>query len=152
MINKTESKYTVLIFEDDFTLALEWEEALGENGIHTEHAWDVDEAISLCNQKKFDVIICDVFIKDKDGKHKDEAGLTLLVRLRRQLKNAPSWGRDVPILVVTGSPINFGFDVLDNIKTMGTSLTMRKPFRPKELVKKIQEIISEKESKRNKYG
>jgi len=137
-----EPKYAVLIFEDDIQLAIEWKAEFIRNGIHTEHVWDVDNAISLCIKKKFDAVICDVFIKDKSGKLQDQAGISLISNLRYQLKGTPDWGINVPILVVTGATPNFGFDVLKVIRTMGTSLTMRKPFSPSDLVKRIQEIIS----------
>jgi len=140
-MNNRENKYAVLIFEDDFSLALEWKEALRENGIHSEHAWEVGNALNLCKQQKFDAIICDVFIKDNFGKLRTEAGLTLISSLRNQLKGGPQWGRSVPILAVTGSPKLFGFNVLDNIRSMGISFTMRKPFTPNRLVETVREII-----------
>jgi len=145
-MNTIENKQAVLIFEDDIQLALDWKREFIKYGFDVEHAWDVDNAISLCNQKKFDVIICDVFIKDNSGKLKNEAGVTLISRLRYEMNGGPTWGKTVPILVVTGATPNFGFDVLKLIRTMGTNLTMRKPFSPSNLVERIQEIIAAKKS------
>lgn len=119
MKNK-EKGHTVLIFEDDIQLAHEWKQEFLKNGIHAEHTWDVDNAMSLCEQTIFDAIICDVFIKDEFGNLKSEAGVTLINRMRYQLRGAPLWCRKVPILVVTGSSSAFGFDILNIIKTMGT--------------------------------
>jgi len=152
MINNTESKYSVLIFEDDFTLATEWKDVLTEIGFDVEHSWDVKDALNLCEQIKFDIIICDIFIKDNYGQLKAHAGINLILRMRRQPDGPLSWGRDVPILVVTGASIALGPVVHDNIKNMKTSMFLRKPFTTSQLVEKIQEIISELESKENDHA
>jgi len=145
-MNSIESKPTVLIFEDDIQLVQEWKQELKKNDIHFDHSWDVENAIQLCSQKKYNAIICDVFIKDEAGNLKNEAGVTLINYMRYQLKGAPKWGKTVPFLVVTGSPVIEGFDILTLLKSMGTSLTMRKPFSPSTLVNRVLEIIKHQES------
>lgn len=141
-MNNQESKYTVLIFEDDIELALDWKSEFSANGIAVEHAWDLDNAMSLCCKKKFDAIICDVFIRDGSGKYQDKAGFSLISHLRYTINGAPTWGVDVPIIVVTGAPVLVGFDVLTFTESMNT-VGMRKPFSPSDLVEKVKKALEE---------
>lgn len=150
-MNNVQTEHSVLIFEDDMELALDWKSELEKKGIAAEHFWNLGNAMARCNEKKFDVIISDIFIKDPMGNLKAEAGVTFVSRLRYGLKGAPEWGKTVPVIAVTGSLISFGFDVLQLAKINGETIGMRKPFKVSELVKKVELLLSEKETVNKNY-
>lgn len=145
---ENQTPYSVLIFEDDMDLARQWKQAFHQEGIVAEHAWSFDEAKAHCRKKKFDAIVCDVFIRDNSGQPIPQAGLTFVSSLRQGLQDMPAWGKQVPILAVTGARNVTGFDPLSLMKSLGGAAVMRKPFQPQELVGKIWTLILDREKQK----
>ncbi len=138
-------KWSVLIFEDDLDLARQWTKYFEEKNMIVNHALSVDEAIAYCNQTEYDAIILDIFLKDSEGKLIPRAGFTLLSYIRNSsLEKVPQWGVTVPIIVVTGTANNLGFDPLKNAKSVYSSEAtdvLRKPFKPEVLYSKLTQMI-----------
>ena len=137
-MNKTEAQPAVLLFEDDLDLARQWAQALRELGVHVEHVWSVEAAEAACAETRFDVVVCDVFVQGPEGKFVPRGGYTLISYLRHPaLEKTPTWGKGVPIIVVTGSPKAHGFDALAFAKGLGADVGLRKPLTPEALVMEV---------------
>ncbi len=142
-----DKKRSVLIFEDDLDLAMQWAQTFRDKGLIVHHAITVDEAVTYCNQFQFDIIVMDIFLADDEGNLLPRGGLTLMSYLRNtSLNKIPAWGVTVPVIVVTAASANYGFDPFLNTKAVGGSLgveVLRKPFLPEFLYSKIQSLIDE---------
>jgi len=144
-MNTIEDKYSVLILEDDIDLVRQWSQAFREKNIGVEHALTVFEAEAHCAVREFDAIVCDIFIKGPKGNYVPSGGYTLLAYFRDNPKDdMPKWTKDVPILVVTGSPKTLEFDALTLAEHFGSTAVMRKPFEVSEIVNKIIDLIDQK--------
>lgn len=123
-------------------LTMQWKQALKSKGFHVEHALTVDSALAHCAQTQFDAVICDIFLHDELGQQAPRAGYTLLSYLRNPaLNSGHTWGTTVPILVVTGTPLVLGFDVLAFTKKLGADAFMHKPFKASELVDQVLALL-----------
>lgn len=143
-LNNKEQK-SILIFEDDFDLVWQWKRFLKRKGYIVDVSWDIEEVIKLCEIKQYDIIVCDIFIKDLDGKIKMQGGVSLLTYLRsKSLGKFPKWTQNVPVLLISGAQKVNGFDALYSTKTLGANEVIRKPFRKEELLEKIIKILETK--------
>lgn len=136
---------SVLIFEDDIDLRRQWTEALKRKGLQVEHTFDLDAAIEFCRHIQFDVIICDLFIKNTSGEFIPKAGVSLISYLRNNtLKQLPDWTAEVPIIVVTGAQVVNQFDSLKAGLVSGGTIGLRKPFTNQKLVDTVCEFLNNK--------
>lgn len=62
-----QTKYKILIIDDEKTLCDTMSQVLQEEGYETDLAYDGDEAIEKLSQKSFDVIFCDLKMPKKNG-------------------------------------------------------------------------------------
>jgi len=135
------AKPLVLILEDDIALSMDWSATLRDAGFDIRAAVDVAEADTLIRDHKFDLVIVDSFIREETGLS-SEGGLTVISALRRPpLRNYPEWGRDVPILAVTGATEAFGFDPLNIAESIGANHRLRKPIAPQDLIATCQQLL-----------
>ncbi|WP_010178194.1 response regulator [Aquimarina agarilytica] len=148
-MNNSNQKKHVLIFEDDIDLASQWVRKFKKEGMVPCHAINIDEAVSYCNQMEFDAVVLDIFLVDEKGNFLPQGGLTLISYLRNSsLGKVPEWGKEVPVVIVTGAIVSGGFDPVSNIKSLGGSYkvdSLNKPFTPDELFETIEKVIKTEE-------
>ena len=125
--------------EDDIDLATQWRTALAEVDIQADHVTGTAQANRQCGEVEYDVVIVDMFIRERDGSLSPDGGLVFIAHLRSPtLAGTPVWGVSVPIIAITGSPEHHKFDVLDNAHRMGADDLLRKPIEPEDLVSRVQ--------------
>jgi len=137
-----QSPMRVLIMEDDLDLSHQWMQELRGAGFECDHATSRSEAQDRCMNRRYDALVLDVFIRGEDGKYLGDGGFNMITRLRLpHLAQTPDWGKDVPIVVVTGSTQANGFDALEYALHLGADRAMRKPFDPEELLRQVSSTL-----------
>ncbi|MGN0355816.1 MAG: response regulator transcription factor [Muricoprocola sp.] len=101
-------------------------------GYETVSAYDGTEAVQLCRETEFDVIIMDIMMEEMDG--------YTACRIIREEK-------DIPVIMLSAKGTEFdklsGFDA-------GIDDYVIKPFSPKELMARIRVIIKRHEAAKEK--
>lgn len=137
--------YTVLIFEDDRDLALQWKTALEAENLSVRHAAHIEEAKAYCQQQIFDLIICDVFIQDMNGLLLRQGGFSFLHFLRgTSFEHRPEWGASVPVVVVSGAALVREYSFLEFTKQFTGVTALKKPIEPESLVTHILDQLTQK--------
>lgn len=132
----------MLIFEDDYDLAEQWINLFALNGISASYATKLDEAVTLCQQHVFDLVVCDIFVKDDTGNYVPEGGLKLLHYLKLpEAKHMDKAYIGIPKIAVSGARQVNKHDILTLAQSAGCSVCMRKPFKPKDLLEKVAALI-----------
>ena len=89
-------------------------------------AMDGEEALELCRAERPDMLITDYQMPYMSG-------LELCLELRKDDQT-----RDIPALMLTAR----GFDIeSDEMREAGISAVLAKPFSPREVLQKVQEMI-----------
>ncbi|MEM7720134.1 MAG: response regulator [Pseudomonadota bacterium] len=122
----------ILVLEDDAILAGQLQELL-ETEDHTVVLFPtVAEALDYVKQNEVDLIITDIFIKEK-GKHNAVGGVTLISTIKQLMK------KEVPIIAISGAftgpdheHSNSGL-IRETARTVGATVLLAKPFTPAEL-------------------
>jgi len=123
----TEPQKRVLIMEDNVGLALNWKLAFELNACEVVLSHSGDEAIDFLEAEKFDLVITDMFVPNKNG------GLHVLMKLFTMGRDAP------PAIAVTGEIHSMGDNYttnvfLDQASRLGAAKHLQKPFPAGELV------------------
>lgn len=113
----------LLVIDDDTRLRTLLGRFLGENGFQVALAKDTAEARSLMQESKFDLLIVDVMMPN-------ETGVEFTIALRKS--------SHIPVIMLTARG---EFD--DRIKGLeaGADDYLQKPFEPKELLLRINNIL-----------
>jgi DNA-binding response OmpR family regulator len=114
---------SVLLVEDELSIAEPFAQALGRNGFRTTVAATCAEALELAETIRPDVVLLDLALPDGDGRD--------VCRSLRQ-------SSDVPIIMVTASGT-----VLDRVVglELGADDYVVKPFAVKEVVARIRAVL-----------
>ena len=114
----------ILVVDDDTRLRRLLRRYLSQNGFLVSEAPSADEALPLIQTIRFDLIIMDVMMPGTNGQD--------MVRYLRK------GGQDVPILMLTAMG-----DTDDRILGLeaGADDYLSKPFEPRELILRIQNIL-----------
>jgi PAS domain S-box-containing protein len=119
---------SILVVEDEAALATALTDALRDAGYIVEHAADGEEALAKVGLKSFDAVVCDLKMPRVDGK-----GFYRLLAA-----DAPELARRV--IFVTGDVA--GTDAERFLQESGCRW-LAKPFRLAELLRAVQETLSE---------
>lgn len=113
----------VLVVDDDSRLRSLLARYLRDNNFYVSVAKDVEEARFFIKQYKFDVIVLDVMMPK-------ETGIEFLPKLRKE--------SDIPVILLTAMG-----EAMDRIEGLekGADDYLAKPFEPKELLLRINNII-----------
>jgi two-component system phosphate regulon response regulator OmpR len=122
--------YKILVVDDDTRLRDLLTKYLGENGFFVSSAKDASEAEEKMKEEKFDLLVVDVMMPGKTGIEFTEA-----VRKESQM----------PILMLTAMG-----EVRDRISGLesGADDYLQKPFEPKELLLRINNILKRTQKKK----
>ena len=114
----------ILVVDDDTRLRRLLRRYLSQNGFRVSEAPSADEAFPLIQTIRFDLIIMDVMMPGTNGQD-----------MVRRLRNS---GSDIPILMLTAMG-----DTDDRISGLeaGADDYLSKPFEPRELILRIQNIL-----------
>ena len=123
-----EVKRHLLVVDDDPAIRDLLEESLVRAGFEVATASNGREALQLATNKRFDLVVLDVMLPYVDGYHVAKEILSTLGR------NAPK------LLLITGRDTERESGV---ILISGADAAIQKPFDPSDLLKKIEELLSQ---------
>ncbi len=101
------------------------------NGYEVDDAPDGKAAIRLYRREPADLIITDIIMPDKEG-------LETIFELRRDFP-------DLKIIAISGGGYVEADDYLHLAKSFGAKRTFTKPFKLKEMLKAVEELLGNKE-------
>ncbi len=119
--------YSVLIVEDDADYNNILTEGLNQSGYHVKSANSAKMGLSLTQQHKFDLIICDVLMPEMDG-------FEFLLEIKKLKLN-------VKFIMISGGGISKNTLYLDNSTAIGSDAVLAKPFTINELEELIKSIL-----------
>jgi DNA-binding NtrC family response regulator len=130
-----ERRETILIIEDDAEMRAILEETLERAGYMAVVAKSGAEGIRLHRSEPSDLVILDVFMRDKDG-------LETLMEIRRHMPQAK-------VLMISGGGTLKLKHVLVWARRLGASATLAKPFTPAELLRLVSRVLEETRKEEN---
>lgn len=119
----------ILIIDDDEVFLLVLRVALELGGHEVLEAPNGRVGMDLFREKKPDLIITDILMPERDG-------FETIMELR---KSYP----DVKIIAISGGRSNITVDLLEYAKILGAQLTIAKPIKPEELLRAVEQMLSE---------
>jgi DNA-binding response OmpR family regulator len=121
----------ILIVDDEPDIIQLIERYAKREGYETKSAADGSEAIEICRNEDFDMIVMDVMMPDTDG-------FTACKKIHEF--------KDIPVLMLSARGTEydklFGFEV-------GVDDYVTKPFSPKELMARVNVIVKRNEARKN---
>ena len=121
----------ILIVDDEPDIIQLIERYAKREGYETKSATDGSEAIEICRNEDFDMIVMDVMMPDTDG-------FTACKKIHEF--------KDIPVLMLSARGTEydklFGFEV-------GVDDYVTKPFSPKELMARVNVIVKRNEARKN---
>ena len=124
----------VLVVDDDDEIRQIISAALKMQGYDAIDVSNGDEAVRQMSMQSFDLVVCDLFMPDKDGME-----TMLAIRKTQPL---------IPIILITGGGRLFWAggggleDLLESAELLGVTLCMMKPFRPSQLISFVKRALS----------
>jgi DNA-binding response OmpR family regulator len=120
---------TILVVDDDTAMQRLLMYHLEKAGYDVVVAEDGLEGLAKVESAKPNVVVTDLMMAHKDG-----------FELCRDIRSRAEFN-DISIVVLTAR--DYRADV-DALLALGVNCVMNKPFNPKELTKKVQELLGEK--------
>ena len=125
----------ILVVDDDAAVRTAIKIVLERDGQDVEVASSGRAGIAAAKAQKFDVVICDIFMPGMDG--------------IETITEFHQIDPDVPIIAMSGFMFRDGQvpapDYLTLSTRLGAAYSLRKPFRPQELLKAVQACIGNSE-------
>ena len=115
--------HSILIIDDDERLAAPLGEYFSRYGLDLHAALHPQQGLTLLENHQFDMVILDIMLPDMDG-----------FEVCRKIRNTS----EIPVLMLTARG-----DVQDRVEglELGADDYLAKPFEPRELVARIQNIL-----------
>ncbi|WP_010586826.1 response regulator [Schlesneria paludicola] len=118
---------SILVIDDDIQILSCLRIVLESAGYTTDCTTNGSEALRYCQQKNYDLILCDVFMPDNNG-------LEVILELRRRKS------RTKVIAMSGGSGVGLP-NFLDAMIDFGACSTLAKPFDATKLLDAIEEVL-----------
>jgi CheY-like chemotaxis protein len=124
----------ILIVDDEEGMRRAIDIMLKHSGHATALAVDGHDAMQQFGQQRFDLVICDIFMPNKEG----------IATLRELRRLNPT----VPVIMMSGSAPTTSYlglehaDYLEMAKRLGATRTIKKPFKYSQLVRLVRECLA----------
>ncbi|MGD1950425.1 MAG: response regulator [Leptolyngbyaceae cyanobacterium] len=131
---------TILIFDDNASLALQWRKGLETRDHYVCCCETLKNALAVANAIKPDIVVVDMMIR-KDGKFVPEGGLTLLTCLNLKYSGSPK------IIGVSGfkpGPYNKSTP-LELAKRIGVDIALYKPISLELLLEAVEQLLTNRQ-------
>lgn len=113
----------ILLVEDDVTIIKNLTEFLNKEGFEVQNAKGQTKSLELMNSEKFDLVLLDVSLADGNG---------------FAVCSAIKQNYDIPVIFLTASGDEYS--VVTGLD-MGADDYIAKPFRPRELISRIKNVL-----------
>jgi CheY-like chemotaxis protein len=132
---KRRTMATILVIDDDEMVRGTVKAMLESRGYEVAVAVDGEDGIRQLQERPFDLVLCDIFMPNKDG-----------IGTLRELRQGNS---DLPVIIMTGGSPNAGrigdrpeVDYLHVAQLLGATRTIGKPFTIKQLAALVEEALT----------
>ena len=119
----------VLVIDDEPYILLMLKKLFEKEGFEVDIAINGDEGIRMFAKYPADVIITDIVMPEKEG----------LETIREFKQTNP----DLKIIAISGGGRIDSKEYLDSARLFGASKIFRKPFKQREMVNAVHELLSE---------
>jgi two-component system alkaline phosphatase synthesis response regulator PhoP len=132
----SEEKEHILVVDDDVQLVDSVKTLLESQGYQVSFAYQAEKGLELARENKPDLILLDIMFAGPPGPDG--------VEISRQIHQDAELG-DVPVIILSGvkkvldMPVQLGPDE----DYMPVAAFLEKPFKPQELLAKIQDVLEE---------
>jgi DNA-binding NtrC family response regulator len=128
-LERRNQRKRILVADDDASIRSSLGKVLTIAGYEVILAMDGSEAARLWRERGADLVIVDLFMPEKDG-------VETIVELR---EHSPG----VPIIVMSGGGAAKRMDLLPDVKLLGATVTIEKPFLPAEMLQLVETLLLE---------
>ena len=124
----------ILIVDDEEEMRRAINIMLKHSGHVTALAVDGHDALQQFGQQRFDLVICDIFMPNKEG----------IATLRELRRLNPA----VPVIMMSGGAPSTSYlgmeraDYLEMAKRLGATRTIKKPFKYSQLIRLVRECLA----------
>lgn len=124
-----ESEPTILVVDDSIAVRRMLDRVLSQSGYHVVQCRDGKEALEMLNKtvKHANLIICDIDMPRLDG-----------LGFLKEIRSHPRW-HSLPVVMLTSRENNLH---RQKAMSLGATVYFTKPFRPAELLKCLNELIT----------
>jgi CheY-like chemotaxis protein len=129
----------ILVIDDDEMVRSTVKAMLESRSHEVVVAVDGEDGLRQLQKQSFDLILCDIFMPNKDG-----------IGTLREVRRVDA---DLPIIIMTGGSPNAGrtgegadVDYLHMARLLGATRTIGKPFTIKQLVVLVDEALAERKA------
>lgn len=119
---------SILVIDDDSKVRALIRQVLEAEGHEVREAGDGKEGVKAHRQRPADLILCDLFMPEKEGLETIQELKELFPQVR-------------VVAMSGGSPRISPVDFLSIAKTFGAAATLDKPLSPKTLVATVEEVL-----------
>ncbi|MCD6598260.1 MAG: response regulator [Bacteroidales bacterium] len=119
----------VLVIDDEPYILLMLKKLFEKEGFEVDIAINGDEGIRIFSKYPADVIITDIVMPEKEG----------LETIREFKQTNP----DLKIIAISGGGRIDSKEYLDSARLFGASKVFRKPFKQREMVNAVNELLKE---------
>ena len=118
----------ILVIDDDASVREVVSEMLRMEGHDVAIAENGREAIELLSRRRFDLVITDLIMPEKEG-------IETISEIRRT-------DQDIPIVAISGGGRLGPGDYLETARFIGADATLAKPFARQELLATIESLLA----------
>jgi len=127
---------TILLFEDDATLAESWQNILESRGHQVEHTTNVDVAMAKVYTGTIDIAFVDIFIR-KGSQQIPRGGIMLISKIHMLSIDPKPW-----LIAISGRSHDSSLSVLDVAKNVGADEYLKKPIGLPLLLSTVDRVIA----------
>lgn len=117
----------ILVIDDDKTFATLLAGSLQAAGHAVEVAGNGRDGIGLIGSSLFDAVVTDIIMPDQEG-------IETIRKIRRRHPH-------MPIVAMSGGSATLALDLLQIARALGANETLAKPFRPSELIARLDAVL-----------
>ena len=121
----------ILVIDDEELVRFTLKQALQKAGHEVVEAADGNDGITFIKRSRFDLIITDIIMPEKEG-------IETIVELRRD-------DPDLKIIAISGGGRTGNTDYLELAQKLGAQQVLQKPFARQELLDAVQETLKHAE-------
>jgi CheY-like chemotaxis protein len=117
----------ILIIDNDRQLRAVLRAVLEDRGSRVEEASDDAVGLRALRREAFDLLVCDVSLRRRDG----------METLRQVLREFPG----LPVVALCGGNPDASWSLLRVARVWGAAQTLTKPFSPEELLRAVSQAV-----------
>lgn len=125
----------ILVIDDDRTFSTLLAASLQDVGHIVEQAANGRDGISMIGTTRFDAVVTDIIMPDQEG----------IETIRKIRRRHPQ----MPIVAMSAGSATLALDLLQIAKALGANDTLAKPFRPSELINRLDTLLAQDSARRH---